>query len=101
MIVEQRVYRLKKGMVPEYIRLYREHGRAVQVRILGNPLGYYTTEVGDLNEVVHLWGYASWDDRAERRSKLFQDSDWLVFMEKSASLVEVQENRILKPVFDE
>ena len=42
----------------------------VQVRILGNMVGYYFTDVGPLNQVVHLWGYESMNDRYERRAGL-------------------------------
>ncbi len=24
---------------------------------LGNLVGYFTTEVGNVNEIVHIWGY--------------------------------------------
>ena len=33
--------------------------RELQQRILGNLIGYFTTEIGMLNQSVHLWGYTS------------------------------------------
>src|SRR2546421_581250 len=42
MIVEQRVYRLHTGKVPEYLRIYDEQGRAIQEPILGRLVGWFT-----------------------------------------------------------
>ena len=67
MIVEERVYRLHAKKVPEFLRIYEEYGFSVHTKILGNLIGYFTTDVGHLNQVVHLWGYKSHDDRARRR----------------------------------
>ena len=36
--------------------------------LLGPPLGWYISmDIGELNQVVHLWGYESLADRASRR----------------------------------
>ena len=59
MIVEQRTYTLHPGKVPEYLRLYQAEGMAIQTRILGRMVGYFTTEIGPLNQIVHMWGYDS------------------------------------------
>ena len=99
MIVEERIYTLKIGAVGAYRDLYVAEGLAIQKRILGNLLGYYFTEVGPQNQVVHLWGYDDFADRAARRAELFRDPDWLAYVEKSAPLLERMENKILKPLF--
>ena len=55
MFVEERMYRLKIGAVPEYLKHYQETGMAVQLKHLPHMVGYYFTEVGGLNSVVHMW----------------------------------------------
>jgi hypothetical protein len=35
----------------------------VQSEHLGNLVGFFTTEFGEVNQVVHIWGYASLDER--------------------------------------
>ena len=57
MIVEERCYTMKPGTVELYYRDYDARGLKVQARILGNLIGYFHTEIGELNQVVHLWGY--------------------------------------------
>ncbi len=97
MIVEERIYTLKFGKAPEYFRLYEQEGLAVQRPILGNLLGYYSTDIGTLNMVVHLWGYEDHADRSRRRAQLQSDPRWRAYVPKLAALVERQENRILVP----
>jgi len=59
MIVEERCYALKPGTVPLYYKDYDSLGLQIQMRILGRLIGYFHTEIGELNQVVHLWGYES------------------------------------------
>lgn len=49
MIVEQRIYTLYSGKTAEYLRLYEAEGLAIQRPILGNLIGYFSTEIGPLN----------------------------------------------------
>lgn len=97
MIVEQRTYRFKPGQVPAFMALYRDGPLQLQRRVLGRLLGYYVTEIGALNETVHLWGYDSLDERARRRALLMQDPEWLAFLKEILPLLETQESRILIP----
>jgi hypothetical protein len=57
MFVEERIYTLHPGKIPAYLKLYEEEGMAIQTRILPAMVGYYSTEIGALNVVVHMWGY--------------------------------------------
>lgn len=97
MIVEERIYSLIVGKVPEYLELYREFGLAVQSRILGHMVGYYSSEIGSLNQVVHLWAYEDLDDRSRRRAELLSNPEWRAYTPKIRPLVISQENRILIP----
>jgi len=97
MIVEERIYTLEVGKAPEYLRLYEEEGLAVQLPILGNLLGYFTSEIGELNLIVHLWGYDSFEERIRRRAELVANEAWQAYVAKIRPLVLRQENRILIP----
>jgi len=97
MFYELRTYRLKTGAVPLYLKLVEEEGIAVQAAHLGNLAGYYTTEIGPLNEIVHIWAYASLDDRERRRAGLMRDPRWLEFIPKIQVLIETMETKILRP----
>jgi len=97
MIVEERVYTLHPGKVAEMVRLYGEEGLALQQKYLGRFIGYFTTENGNLNQVVFMWGYDSLDDRAARRERLAQDPAWQAYLKKVVPLLVTQENRYLRP----
>lgn len=99
MIYEERTYALKAGAVPRWYELYQEKGLEVQKRILGNLVGYFMTEIGTLNQIVHIWAYDSMDDRAKRRAALYQDAKWLEFVAAvgKEGLIVKMENRILIP----
>lgn len=100
MIVDLRTYTIRTGAMREFLALYASEGLPVQTQHLGAPLGYYTTEVGDLGQVVHLWGYADMADRERRRAAMEADPRWLAYRSKAASQGQVvkQVNTILKEV---
>jgi hypothetical protein len=96
-IVEERTYTLEVGKVPEYLRLYEEEGLAIQTRILPRMIGYFSTEVGVLNQVVHLWAYEDLEERARKRAELSADEGWQAYVAKVRPLIVHQESRILIP----
>jgi hypothetical protein len=97
MIVEERIYTLQPGKVPEYLNAYAEEGIRIQVGHLGNMVGYYFTELGPLNVVVHMWAYEDLAQRAERRAKMMGDPAWQAYVKKVQHLLLNQESRILNP----
>ena len=96
-LVELREYTLHHGKVPEYLALYEAEGLAIQIPILGTMLGYYQTEVGTQNQIVHLWGYADHADREARRASLQQSAEWKAYLPKIQPLLLLQQTRIMRP----
>jgi hypothetical protein len=97
MIVEQRTYTALPGRMLEYVAMYQAEGLAIQRPILGNLVGYFTSEIGTLNQIVHMWAYEDLADRAARREKLLSDPRWKAYSAKVTPLLLNQENRILTP----
>ncbi|MCJ0764380.1 NIPSNAP family protein [Variovorax terrae] len=97
MIVEQRLYTFHPGKLQEFLRIYEAEAMAVQLEYLPHMLGYYVTEVGLLNQVTALWGYASMQDRMDRREALFADARWIAYLDKVRPLMSAQECRLLRP----
>lgn len=97
MIVEQRTYTLKIGCVPEYLRLYESEGLAIQRPILGRMVGYFSSDIGQLHQIIHMWAYKDMAERAERRAVLGADPGWKAYVGKVRELQISQENRILIP----
>jgi hypothetical protein len=97
MIVEMRTYTMYAGKMGEYLRLYENEGMPIQMAILGRMVGYYTTEIGTLNQAIHMWGYEDLNERVAKRAKLFQDPQWLAYVAKIVPLLQSQESTILYP----
>jgi hypothetical protein len=97
MIVEERTYRIRTGKLPEYLANYEAMGLGLQKQILGNLIGYFTTEIGPLSTIVHMWGYDSLDDRARRRTALAGKSEWQEYLRVCTPMIASMENRILIP----
>ena len=57
MIYELRTYTLMPGKQGEYLKLNGEIGRKIRGDKYGKLEGYWSTEFGTLNQLVHLWSY--------------------------------------------
>ncbi len=100
MIFDLRIYTLRPGMLGPWLKMYEQYGHPTQVKHCCEPVFYATTEVGPMNQVVHVWKYASQADRERRRDALMQDPAFQEYMRRSAEMGAHahQENRILKSV---
>ena len=97
MIYEERIYTFQAGKMPEYLDNYETLGLPVQKEVLGKLVGFWHTDVGELNKVVHIWGYDGLDDRLERRAKLAAPPNWPAYLNVALPLIIKQENRVLIP----
>ena len=97
MIVEERTYHVFTGRLGEAVRLYAEEGTELQQRVLGNLIGAFTVDIGDLSSIVQLWGYESLGEREQRRARLQADETWKDFLKRLTPLIHTQRNRILVP----
>ena len=97
MLVDHRTYTVKPGTVHQYYKDYDPRGLEIQKRVLGNLIGYFHTEIGQLNKIVHLWGYDSLAEREKRRTALSTDPDWIAYLMQSPDIIVEMESRILIP----
>ncbi len=96
MYVEERMYTLQVGKAPEYFKHYETEGMAVQLRHLPHMVGYYVTEVGLPNLVVHMWAYDDLNQRERCRAALSADPGWQAYLPKIRPLILTQDTRIMK-----
>lgn len=100
MLVEQRTYTIAPSKLGKWLELYETYGLPVQLKYLGNLLGFFQTELGPLNQVVHLWGYDDLNERQRRRGEMAKDPAWHEFLRRNEELgvIRDQESKILVPV---
>lgn len=74
MIYEFRTYTLKPRSLAEVEKRYAE---AYEYRKKYSPLAaFWHTEVGPLNEIIHVWGYKDLAERARIRAEAAKDANW-------------------------
>jgi NIPSNAP len=95
MIYEIRTYTVKPGNVAEYEKRFAD---AIDVRMQYSPMyGMWHTEIGPLNQVVHIWAYDSLQQRADTRARAGKDTSGK-WPPKTNDLLVSQETDILVPV---
>ena len=97
MIVEMRTYVLQPGQQTTFLRLMEQEGILIERPVLGRLLGFYSTEIGVLNQVIHLWGYDSFEERQRRRGLLAANVEWLAFLPKVIPMIRDMQNQLLHP----
>jgi hypothetical protein len=96
MIIEERMYILQVGKVPEFLRHYESSGMQLQLKYLPHMVGFYTSEIGPQNMVVHLWAFNDLGHRDSCRAAMQADPAWQTYLPKVLPLMISQETRILK-----
>ncbi len=97
-IVDERTYNLVPGKLKEWMALYEKEGLPVQSRILGRLVGFFVTDVGELNQIVHWWAYDRYAERERRRAEMAGNAQWQVYLAKALPFIQKMENRILTPL---
>jgi len=76
MIYELRTYTLKQGTLPDVVKAAGTVARDIRKDDYGKLEGYWLTEIGPLNQVLHLWSYQDLNHRAKLRAELGKNSRW-------------------------
>ncbi|MBL8673480.1 MAG: NIPSNAP family protein [Rhodospirillales bacterium] len=97
MIFDHRTYELHPGKLKDFLALYQNEGYPVQTRHLGKPFAWFTTEVGNVNEIVHIWAYEDVADRARRRAAMQADPAWQAYLAKTAGIFKTMNNKLVVP----
>ena len=96
MVYEMRVYTLHPGKVPEFEALIEKEALPHLTKH-STLVGWWSSEIGALNEVVHLWSYEDLAQRARARKALSEDAALQSFRPKAQALIVSQRNQILTP----
>lgn len=96
MIVDHRTYTVVHGKMAEYLERYQRLALPLQRKHLGHLVGFFVSEIGPLNQVVHLWAYKDIADREARRARLAADPEWQAFLKANTGSFTHQETKILR-----
>lgn len=96
MIVEERCYVLHPTFsVNDFMDVLRRDGLEIQRSTLGGLIGYFITEVGELNAIVSLWQYDTFEDRGRRRAQLAADPGWQNYLKQVRPMISTMNNRLM------
>lgn len=98
MIYDFRMYTLKPGATPEYMAAVEEVALPIRKKHGVKLAGWYYSEIGELNQVVHILAFNDEAHMAaEAKAKVAQDPDWAgKYMPRVRPLIESQKTYLMK-----
>jgi hypothetical protein len=97
MIYELRTYQLVFGGVPRYLEIAKSRLLPMLAEHGLKPVGFWYTEVGTLNEVVHLWAYTDLNERTRAWKSWTSDPRRAQIGEELRQVIVTQTNKLLTP----
>ena len=92
-----RTYDIAMGKTPEYMAAVREVALPVRESYGVKLAGWYYTDIGALNKVVHIWAYRDFAHFEEAREAFRTDERWLNdYVPRVKGIVLRQENQIMR-----
>src|SRR6185437_13732673 len=76
MIYELRTYTVKPGTLGDMVKAASTVSRDIRGSNFGKLEGYWFTEIGPLNQVLHMWSYSDLNERARLRAELAKNARW-------------------------
>ncbi len=76
MLYELRTYTLKPGTVGEMVKAASTLSPSIRGNDFGKLEGYWFTDIGPLNQVMHLWSFKDFAERARLRAELAKNPRW-------------------------
>ena len=74
MIYEMRTYDIKPRSLPEVEKRFGE--KYEQRRKYSELAAFWHTEIGPLNQIIHVWGYQDLEERGRIRAAAVKDGAW-------------------------
>ena len=97
MIYDMRTYDIAMGKTPEYMAAVREIALPVRESYGVKLAGWYYTDVGALNKVVHIWAYRDFAHFEEAREAFRNDERWINdYVPRVKGIVLRQENQLMR-----
>ena len=91
-----RTYDIAMGKTPEYMAAVREIALPVRESYGIKLAGWYYTDVGALNKVVHIWAYRDYAHFEEAREAFRTDDRWVNdYVPRVKGIVLRQENQLM------
>jgi hypothetical protein len=94
-IYELRTYSVTVGKMNEVISLYQTLGWPALSHHPKKLCGYFTGDIGAINQIIHLWKFEDDADRRAFWSGVFSDPEFMAFAKQLRPLLQLQENKLM------
>lgn len=94
-IYELRTYDVVVGKMAEVVSLYNTEGWPAVQRHPERLVGYFTGDVGAINQIIHLWKFEDDADRRAFWAGVFADETFMAFARKLRPLLLSQNNKLM------
>lgn len=95
-LVDHRTYTIRLRKMGEFVEVFDRLAMPILLKTLGHPLGFWTSQVGPLNQFVHLWAYKSLADYEARSLERDSHPDFPAYLAASEHLIVAQETRLIR-----
>jgi len=94
-IFELRTYDVVVGKMADVVELYKTQGWPALAKHPPRLVGYFTGDIGALNQLVHLWKFNDDADRRAFWAGLFSDPEFMAFARQLRPMLQHQQNKLL------
>ena len=92
MVYELRVYRCMPGRKSDVLARFRNHTMGFFRKHGVEVVGFWETLVGELDELIYIVRYSSWEEREKRWGAFQADPEWQRVREQSQARGEIVEH---------
>ena len=97
-LVDHRIYTIRLRKMGEFLEVFNRMAMPVLMDTLAHPVGFYVSQVGPLNQFVHLWAYADLAEYERRCRARDSHPDFPAYLAASEHLITAQETRLVRAV---
>lgn len=97
-VLDIRTYTIRPRGVPEFVRLFEELLLPAAIKHYGKPVAFYVSEIGPLNQVIHIWEFESLAHLERCRAAEAADPAFAQYLVATDGMIVAQENRIVRRV---
>jgi hypothetical protein len=97
-LVDHRIYTIRLRRMDEFIEVFGRLAMPILRETLGHPVGFWVSQVGPLNQFVHLWAYDDLADYERRCRARDSHPGFAEYLAASEHLIVAQETRLIRAV---
>jgi hypothetical protein len=97
MIYNVRTYTVQPRLMKKYVGMFESMALPAAKRLGMRLIGYFISQNGALNQVVHIWAYESLAEYETIRAARDEDADWEHFLDSTVGLLVAQEDKFMRP----